>query len=99
VPTLVARSQSATLHSTGNISAEDSVHKYKVGHNSTRGTESSLLFTEFTAAQSLHFQHHMWTEVVQDAYSKKKPFVSNVHFNILMNISLQEQFRGYPSVL
>jgi hypothetical protein len=43
-PNLVARSQSTTLHSTGNISAEDSVHKNKVGHNNTRGTVSSLLF-------------------------------------------------------
>jgi hypothetical protein len=39
-----SRSQSTTLHSTGNISAEDSVHKDKVGHNSTHGTVSSLLF-------------------------------------------------------
>ena len=39
-----SRSQSATLHSTGNISAEDSVYKNKVGHNSTRGIVSSLLF-------------------------------------------------------
>jgi hypothetical protein len=36
-------SQSATLRSTGNISAEGSVHKNKAGHNSTRGTVSSLL--------------------------------------------------------
>ncbi len=37
-------SQSATLHSTGNISAEGSVYKNKAGHNSTRGIVSSLLF-------------------------------------------------------
>ncbi len=43
-PNLVARSQSTTLHSTGNISADDSVHKNKVGHNNTRGTISSSLF-------------------------------------------------------
>jgi len=43
-PNLVARSQSTTLHSTGNISAEDSVHKNKVSHNNTRGIVSSLLF-------------------------------------------------------
>ncbi len=41
---LVASPQSAALHSTGNISAEDSVHKNKVGHNSTRGIVSLLLF-------------------------------------------------------
>ncbi len=38
---------------------------------------------EITAPQSLHFQHLMWTEVIiQDAYSKEKPFVSNVYINI-----------------
>jgi hypothetical protein len=36
-PNLVA-SQSATLHSTGNISAEDSVHKNKVGQNQCCGS-------------------------------------------------------------
>jgi hypothetical protein len=41
---LVANPQSTTLNSTGNISAEDSVHKNKVGHNNTRGIVSSLLF-------------------------------------------------------
>ncbi len=65
-PNLVARSQSTTLHSTGNISAEDSVHENKVGHNNTRGTVSSLLFfpLKITAAQRLYFQHLMWTEVM-----------------------------------
>jgi hypothetical protein len=48
---------------------------------------NSMLFVifpaEITAAQSLHFQHLMWTDVmVQDVYSKEKPFVSNVHINI-----------------
>jgi hypothetical protein len=44
-PAKTARlSQLATLHSTGNISAEGSVYKNKAGHNSTRGTLSSLLF-------------------------------------------------------
>jgi hypothetical protein len=37
-------SQSATLHSTGNISSEGSEHKNKAGYNSKRGTVSSLLF-------------------------------------------------------
>ncbi len=37
-------SQSATLHSIGNISLVVSENKNKVGHNSTRGTVSSFLF-------------------------------------------------------
>ncbi len=41
---LFASPQSTTLHSTGNISAEDSVYKNKVDHNNTRGIVSSLLF-------------------------------------------------------
>jgi hypothetical protein len=59
-----SRSQSATLHSTGNISAEDSVYKNKAGHNSTRGIVSSLLF--FLLKLLLHtvyiFNIFMWTE-------------------------------------
>ncbi len=43
-PKLVTSPQSTTLHFTGNISAEDSVYKNKVGHNNTRGIVSSLLF-------------------------------------------------------
>jgi hypothetical protein len=43
-------SRSATLHSTGNISVEDSVYKNKAGHNSTRGTD----LTSF----KLIFIHH-----------------------------------------
>ena len=35
-PELVASPQSTALHSTGNTSAEDSVYKNEVGHNSTR---------------------------------------------------------------
>ncbi len=61
-----SRSQSATLHSTGNISAEDSVYNNKAGHNSTRGTVSSLLFFPLTLL--LHtvyiFNIFMWTEVI-----------------------------------
>ncbi len=52
-PKLVASPQPTALHSTGNISAEDRVHKNKVGHNSTRGIASPLLFifpAEITAA-------------------------------------------------
>ncbi len=42
-----------------------------------------IFLAEITAVQSLHFQHLMWIEVmIQDAYSKRKPFVSNVHINI-----------------
>ncbi len=66
-PAQTARlSQSATLHSTSNISAEGSVHKNKAGHNSTRGTVSSLLF--FPLKILLHtvyiFNIFMWTEVI-----------------------------------
>ncbi len=41
---MVPLSQSVTLRSTGNISAEGRVFKNKAGHNSTRGPVSSLLF-------------------------------------------------------
>jgi hypothetical protein len=43
-PELVASPQSTALHSTGNTSAEDSVYKNEVGHNTTRGIVSPLLF-------------------------------------------------------
>jgi hypothetical protein len=60
------RSQSATLHSTGNISAEGSEHKNKADDNSARGTVSSLLF--FPLKVLLHtvyiFNIFMWTEVI-----------------------------------
>jgi hypothetical protein len=56
--------QSATLHSTGNISAEGSVHKNKAGY--TRGTVSSLLF--FPLKVLLHtvyiFNIFLWNEVI-----------------------------------
>jgi hypothetical protein len=39
-----SRSQPTSLYSTGNISAQDSVHNNKVGHNSAHGTVSSMLF-------------------------------------------------------
>ncbi len=90
-PKLVASPQLTTLHSTGNISAEDSVYKNKVGHNNTSGIVSSLLF--FPLKLLLHKVYipnilcglRLW---IQDTYSKEKPYVSNVHINILMNISL-----------
>ncbi len=60
------RSQSTTLHPTGNISAEASVYKNKVGHNSTGRTISSSLF--FPLKLLLHrvyiFNIFMWTEVI-----------------------------------
>ncbi len=43
-PELVASPQLTSLHSTGNTSAEGSVNKNEVGHNSTRGIVSPLLF-------------------------------------------------------
>ena len=56
---LVSLSQSATTHSTVNIS----VGVKKVGHSSTRGTVSSLFLSRLkTAALSLHFQHLMKTK-------------------------------------
>jgi hypothetical protein len=84
-------SQSVTLLSTGNISVEGSVYKNKASYNSTRGTVSSLLF--FPLNILLHTVYilniFMWTEVIDSRrLSQKKPFISNVHVNILMNISL-----------
>ena len=63
-------SQSATLHSTGNISAEDSVKQEQSWPQ--QHTWNSKLFVifpaEIAAAQSLHFQHLMWTEVVSSRH-------------------------------
>jgi hypothetical protein len=44
-PELVASPQLTALHSIGNISAEDSVKKNEVGHNSTRGIVSLYYFS------------------------------------------------------
>ncbi len=66
-PAKTARlSQSATLRSTGNISAEGSVNKNKAGHNSTRGTVSSLLFFPLNILlQTVYILNiFMWTEVI-----------------------------------
>ncbi len=41
-PKLVASPQLTAPHSTGNIFAEDSVYKNKVGHNSTRGIKEVI---------------------------------------------------------
>ena len=62
--------QSVTLRSSGNISAEGSVYKNKAGHDSTRGTVSSLLF--FPLKILLHtvyiFNIFMWTEVIDSRH-------------------------------
>ncbi len=59
-------SQSATLHSTGNISAEGSVYKNKAGHNSTHGTLSSFLFFPLNILPHTVFIFNIfvWTEVI-----------------------------------
>ena len=44
-PELVASPQSTALHSTGNTSVKNSVHKTEVGHNSTRGIVSLCYFS------------------------------------------------------
>jgi hypothetical protein len=65
-------SQSASQHSTGNISAESSENKKKAGHNSTCGIVSSLLFLPLKIL--LHtvyiFNIFMWTEtpIGKEAY-------------------------------
>ncbi len=83
-------SQLATLHSTGSISSEGSVHKNKASQNSTRGIVSTLLF--FPLNILLHTVYiiniYICTEVINSRrLYQKKPFISNVHVNILMNIS------------
>jgi hypothetical protein len=52
-------SQSATLHSTGNINAEGNENKNKASHNSRRGTVSFFVIfpAENTATHRLHIQH------------------------------------------
>jgi hypothetical protein len=52
-------SQSATLHSTGNISAEGSEHQEQSWQQQHTGTVSSLLFfpLKSTAVHSIHIQH------------------------------------------
>ena len=44
-PELGASPQSTALHSTGNTSVKNSVHKNEVGHNSTRGIVSLGYFS------------------------------------------------------
>ncbi len=72
-------------------SAGGSVHKNKVDHKNTCGTVSSMLFFPLNLLLHKVYISNILCELrlrVQDAYSKKKPFVSYVHINILMNISL-----------
>ena len=79
---LVASSQSTALLPTGNISAEDSVCKNKVGHNSTRGIVSPLLFflLKYCCTKST-FPTSYVTEVV-NSRQQREAFVSNVRINI-----------------
>ncbi len=44
-PELAASPQSTTLHSTGNISVKNSVHKNEVGNSNTRGIVSLCYFS------------------------------------------------------
>ena len=44
-PELVASPPLTALHSTGNISVKNSVHKNEVGHNNTRGIVSLCYFS------------------------------------------------------
>jgi hypothetical protein len=74
---MTRHSLSATLHSTGNISAEGSEYKNKAGHNSTCGTVSSLLFFPLKVLlQTVYiFNIFMWTEVIDSrCLQQKKPF-------------------------
>ncbi len=89
-PKLVASPQSTIIHPTGYISAEDSVHKNKVGHNSTLGIVSPLLF--FPLKLLLHKVYISNTLcglrlLIQDVYSKEKPslamFISTSNEHIL----------------
>jgi hypothetical protein len=72
---LVASPQSTALHPTGNISAEDSVCKNKIGHNSTLGIVSP--FVIFPAEILLHKVYISnilcgLKLLIQDVYSKEK---------------------------
>jgi hypothetical protein len=70
-------SQSATLHSTGNISAEASENKNKAGHNSTHRTVRSLLFFLLKVLPHIVyiFNIFMWTEVIDSRrLYQKKPY-------------------------
>jgi hypothetical protein len=91
-PELVANPQSTALHSTGNISAEDSVYKNKnkVGHNSTHGIVSPVLFFPLRLLLHKVYISNILCELrllIQDIYSKEKPslamFISTSNEHIL----------------
>jgi len=83
--------QSASLHSTDNISAEDSEQQEK--SRPQQHTRNSKLFVVFplksTASHSLHIQHLLCGLRLRfKTLITKEAFVGNAHVNILMNISL-----------
>jgi hypothetical protein len=68
---LVPSPQSTALHPIGNISAEDSVCKKKVGHNSTCGIVSPLLFflRKYCCTSNILCGLRL---LIQDVYRKEK---------------------------
>ncbi len=73
-PKLVASPQWSALYSTGNISAEDSVYKNKVVHNSTRGIVSPLLFFPLKILLHEVYISNILCRLrllIQDVYSKE----------------------------
>ncbi len=74
----VASPQSATPHSTGNISVKEGSRPQQHTWNS-----KPLFFpAEITAAHSLHFQHLMWTKGYHfKTPTVKRSLVSIVHIN------------------
>ncbi len=75
-PKLVASPQLTALHPTGNISAEDSVHKNQVGHNSTPGIVNPLLFFPLRLLlHKVYISNILFglRFLIQDVYSKEKP--------------------------
>jgi hypothetical protein len=90
-PNLVTSPQSTALHPTGNISAEDNVHKNKVGHNSTHGIVSPLLFFRLKLLLHKVYIYNILCGLkllIQDICSKEKPslamFISTSNENILI---------------
>ncbi len=64
-PKLVTSPQSTILHSTGNISAGQRIQEQSRPQQHTWNSKLFVIFpAEITTAQSLHFQHFMWTEVM-----------------------------------
>ncbi len=77
-PEPAANPQSATLHSTGNISVNEGSRPQQHMWNS-----KALFFpAKITAAHSLHFQHLMWTRGYYFKTSTvKRSLVGIVHLN------------------